>query len=357
MFPTRRNTCSFELHAWCSFFQPSNWSEENSRISHLKAGRCLRHATTMQLETFATGGEFLRETQHALEANEALNNLMLGLALNLASHPERITTQPYLAVLRDSGDRSFRGAFLMTPPFSIVVFSPDFPTKAGSDADATLKRWQAACEIVIRDLISNKRTVPGVVGANEPALSFVQTWQRLTGENFFLGMHERAYELREVIFPQSPPGRAREATLEDLDLLSTWIEAFRDEILPAEQREDPVVFRKRVAHRIRDGDFLLWIDDSGTPVALAGRSRQVPHGACIGPVYTPTPYRRRGFASAATAAMAHRILTDTSNPKEFVCLFTDLANPTSNSIYQKIGFRPVGDFDMYHFGEPPTPKK
>jgi predicted GNAT family acetyltransferase len=35
--------------------------------------------------------------------------------------------------------------------------------------------------------------------------------------------------------------------------------------------------------------------------------------------------------------------------KKFCFLFTDQANPTSNSIYQKIGYEPVCDFHEYTF--------
>jgi predicted GNAT family acetyltransferase len=37
--------------------------------------------------------------------------------------------------------------------------------------------------------------------------------------------------------------------------------------------------------------------------------------------------------------------------KQFTSLFTDLSNPTSNSIYQKIGYQPVCDFDLYRFSQ------
>ena len=35
--------------------------------------------------------------------------------------------------------------------------------------------------------------------------------------------------------------------------------------------------------------------------------------------------------------------------RRFVFLFTDLSNPTSNRIYQAIGYEPVADVDQYHF--------
>jgi predicted GNAT family acetyltransferase len=36
----------------------------------------------------------------------------------------------------------------------------------------------------------------------------------------------------------------------------------------------------------------------------------------------------------------------------FCFLFTDLANPTSNSIYQTVGYRPVADVDQWSFEAP-----
>lgn len=71
-----------------------------------------------------------------------------------------------------------------------------------------------------------------------------------------------------------------------------------------------------------------------------------PHGMRIGAVYTPQDYRRNGYASACVAQLSHAIL---QMGKTFCFLFTDLANPTSNHIYQDIGYRPVADVDEYRF--------
>ena len=60
----------------------------------------------------------------------------------------------------------------------------------------------------------------------------------------------------------------------------------------------------------------------------------------VGPVYTPPALRGRGYGSAVTAAVS---AWARDAGADHVLLFTDLANPTSNSIYQKIGYRPVHD--------------
>jgi predicted GNAT family acetyltransferase len=87
------------------------------------------------------------------------------------------------------------------------------------------------------------------------------------------------------------------------------------------------------------------VDDR--PVSLAGYGGPTRHGIRIGPVYTPPAERRRGYASACVAALSQQLL---DRGRRFCFLFTDLANPTSNHIYQQIGYRPVSDVDEYRFG-------
>jgi predicted GNAT family acetyltransferase len=81
-------------------------------------------------------------------------------------------------------------------------------------------------------------------------------------------------------------------------------------------------------------------------VSLAGYGSPTPNGMRVGPVYTPPELRGRGYASAVTAAASHRAF---ASGKRFCFLFTNLANPTSNSIYQQIGYRPVLDVNVWRF--------
>lgn len=88
----------------------------------------------------------------------------------------------------------------------------------------------------------------------------------------------------------------------------------------------------------------MW--DDGQPVSLAGYSGPTPHGIRVGPVYTPPAQRGKGYASACVAALS-RLLLD--GGRAYCFLFTDMGNPTSNPIYQAIGYRPVCDVDEYRF--------
>ncbi|WP_248958872.1 GNAT family N-acetyltransferase [Sphaerisporangium perillae] len=83
------------------------------------------------------------------------------------------------------------------------------------------------------------------------------------------------------------------------------------------------------------------LEDGGRPVAMAGFSRPIIGMSRIGPVYTPPEARRRGYGAAVTHG-ATRAAEEAG--ADLLLLFTDLANPTSNSIYQALGYRAVADY-------------
>jgi len=157
-------------------------------------------------------------------------------------------------------------------------------------------------------------------------------------------VHERVYALRKVLRPSQPPGRMRLAGLDERELMATWLFNFQRDANTGDHGTLEEL-REAAQLKIQDQNFFVW--DDGGPVALAGKTRPTPNGCCIGPVYTPLEFRRRGYATALTAALSQLLL---DSGKQFTALFTDLSNPVSNSIYQKIGYRPVCDFDEYKFG-------
>ena len=254
---------------------------------------------------------------------------MLGLALTAQRSSERFEIQPFYAAVL--GDDALQAAALMTPPHNLVVY-------AAPESDAA-----QAFTLLAQRLVQENWPVPGVLGPSQAALEFATLWQAQTGQAFRLNMHERIYELRQVIPPPPAAGHMRPALPDDLDLVARWLFEFNTEALPDEKITLEEA-RKNAFNRIGDGSFYLW--DDGQPVALAGKTRPTPHGCCVGPVYTPPEFRNRGYATVLTAALSQLLL---NSGKQFTALFTNLANPTSNSIYMKIGYRPVCDFDLYRF--------
>ena len=145
------------------------------------------------------------------------------------------------------------------------------------------------------------------------------------------------------------PGAMRRATPADRELLVAW---YQDFFVDAHGRERPRDQDEReIDARLAtpSSGLYLWIDTE--PVSLAGYSGPTSNGIRVGPVYTPQEHRRRGYASALTAALSQLLL---DGGRRYCFLFTDLANLTSNHIYQAIGYRPVCEVDDLRF-LPPDP--
>jgi len=154
-------------------------------------------------------------------------------------------------------------------------------------------------------------------------------------------MRMRLYALGRLLPPDPPPpGTARIADATDRDLLLAWLNAFQDEAQPGPSETERVL-----NDRVGWGGLLFW-EHEGRPVSLAGRSRPAAGLARVGPVYTPPDLRGRGFGAAVTAAVTQAAL---DGGADGVVLFTDLANPTSNTLYQRLGFEPVCDWAVLTF--------
>ncbi len=271
--------------------------------------------------------EFLLATQVTLEENEAANGLMLGIASLLKRLPEKIKAAPFFVTLSDGGGLAF--AAIMTPPHNIIVHSGR-------------RDCGEAMETVIRDHLANRWDVPGVLGSSDVAGKSAAIWTEVTGAKHRVGMRQRVYELRQVVHPKSSRGRLRVATEDDLALVTEWAAAFnREASMGHHPREAEEVAQSAISRR----ELYLWED--GKPVSMAAKRRPTTHGMAVSLVYTPPEERRKGYATACVAALSQLLL---DSGYGFCTLFTNLANPTSNSIYQKIGYVPVCDFVEYVFG-------
>lgn len=154
-------------------------------------------------------------------------------------------------------------------------------------------------------------------------------------------MSERIYACETVAPLTYAPGRLRPVTKDDEPLLSQWCVQF---CLDARIEDETVYFKARLPSKIADGSLYIWEDNEA--VAMAGLERETSHGIAISWVYTPAHLRELGYATSCVAALTQRML---DSGKKFCCLYTDLSNPTSNSIYQKIGYRSVCDVQDWVF--------
>jgi predicted GNAT family acetyltransferase len=187
--------------------------------------------------------------------------------------------------------------------------------------------------------------LPGVSGLPENCQAFATLWQELSRQPYHRSMAQRIYQL-EKVNPIAPvTGRFRRARESDRRLLLDWMIAFSVE---AFEGTDPDVARleRNVESMLTSKIRGAYIWDDGQPVSFSAYGGPTPHGCRLGPVYTPPEYRGKGYASACVATLSQHLL-DTG--RKFVFLYTDLANPTSNHIYQVIGYNPVCDADVYEF--------
>jgi GNAT superfamily N-acetyltransferase len=188
------------------------------------------------------------------------------------------------------------------------------------------------------------RALPGVTGGTASTAEFVQAWASRTGQAATLNRAEGLHVLDTLVPPVGVTGRARPAGPADAALCTDWGTAFEREAVPDRALSREHVERS-VARRIEQGTLLLW-DDGARPVSLAGRHLPAAGVSRIGPVYTPPDQRRHGYAAAVTAAASEAALAAGA---EHVMLFTDLANPTSNGVYARIGYRRVGEASEWIF--------
>lgn len=266
--------------------------------------------------------QFLELAGPLLGADEARHNLIFGLAATLGDDPSSYPSK-HLWVVVD-GERPVAAA-LQTPRLNVILARPS--------ADGALG-------VLAHAVANDSPEVSGVNGAVPEVDDFATEWVRRTGMAAQIGTELRVYALTQVQPVESVPGAARQATAADVELLRTWIRAFMEEGLHADDSniEEHVERTLRGRLRRRSAGFLLWVD--GEPVSLAGWGGPTPNGIRIGPVYTPPELRRRGYASALSAELSAQQL---AAGRRFCFLYTDAANPTSNKIYVDIGYQHVCD--------------
>ncbi|TDP42261.1 FR47-like protein [Nocardia ignorata] len=189
---------------------------------------------------------------------------------------------------------------------------------------------------VVDTLVEHIENLRSVEGSSAEVDAFLAHWSAAHRGTHRLDYTTRLYRLETLHVPEVP-GVARQATANDVELCLAWFADFDREIGAVRALDE-----ERALRLIGRGWWWLWEVD-GAPRSFVARQTGVFGWARIGPVYTPTAWRGNGYASALTAAVSAAIRAEGAD----VCLFTDLDNPTSNKIYEGIGFRPVRDFLNY----------
>jgi hypothetical protein len=275
----------------------------------------------LRIERYVEVSAFYERVSPFLLRQEAVHCVQLGFRATLEGNPRAFGDADPDLLAATAGDEVV-GVATRTPPHNLMLSLME-------------DRVSAAFADAFREV-----ELPGLIAPSDVGAAFVSRLSR----NAVVALEERLFEMTEVIPARPTAGRLRWYEDGDRELLVAWLAAFHAEAMPGEQVYDAeqVLERRGGGH----GEFALW-DDAG-PVSFAGFGSPTPNGMRIGPVYTPPELRGRGYASALTAAVTEHVL---ASGRRFCFLATDLANPTSNSIYQRIGYRPVTDVTVWRFAD------
>jgi RimJ/RimL family protein N-acetyltransferase len=255
-----------------------------------------------------------------LEREPVLHNVICTVVQSAIRHPGPFHNARWF-VVEGGGDPA--GVAILTPPFPLAVT----PMAAGPLTE------------LADTLAARLPQLRGVSGPGDTPGRFAALWHERTGRQVEPGMDQLTYELDAVIPPPEAPGRLRRADPGDRALLEEWFAAF---VVEAGAVAGDIA--AAVERRLADGGLYLWEDSA--PLTMAGATPAVAGVVRIGPVYTPPELRRRGYGTSCVTALSQHAL---DHGARTCMLFTDAANPTSNAIYQRIGYRQVATSAEYRF--------
>jgi GNAT superfamily N-acetyltransferase len=277
----------------------------------------------VQFVHHATPRHFLDTARAFLLESEAENNLILGLATEFADRDPLPDPSPFFASIQDR-DRVI-GCLFRTPPLQVGL----------------TRIPEAAVPLAVRGVGDAFGEIPGVIGPLETIQEFAAVWSASHGVTAIPGMKMGIYAVETVRPPERPvPGTLRVAGEDDGLLLRDWFRRFVDEA-----GLGPPDVDAEVRALVASGGAFLWED--GGPVCMTVAKGPTPNGIRIGYVYTPPMHRKRGYASALVAGVSQRMI---DGGRRFCFLYTDLANPTSNEIYRRLGYEQVATAGDIAFG-------
>lgn len=288
----------------------------------------------MDVAIYSNAADFLTKASDLLRSDEARYGLIYGIARLVSANPHHYGEEdPLFCMVNDSNGIS--AIAWRTPPYPVGL-----AWRTGDPEEAV--------SLLIEFVHSRWAQIPEATGHREVTDPFADRWCRNYGTSIKSTMVQRIYRLDSVGDVPSIPGRMRLATLADKDLASAWQRAFMMEALGPTNLNVP---ERDITPFLERGAIYLW-EYPEKPVSIVMKGRPTDHGMSFTLVYTPPEFRRSGYATACVAAACQDILR---SGYDFCTLYTDMSNPTSNSIYMKIGFKPVCDSVQYSFSPPPVP--
>lgn len=279
----------------------------------------------LKFQRYENAKDFARVATPFLDNNEDKFSLFLGV---LQGIKEGKYENPYMATVEEDGE--LLALFQMTPPHPLNII---FVRK---------DRIEECIELSVNELIQQSISINSIISVKEWAYAFAQKWQEQTGQSFSILMDQGLYRLDQIEEGlEISPGTWRYATNEDALLIEKWYSLFEDDTrLP---KTAPVEIKNRVKAMLDANEVFLW-ENQGQIVSMMKKARPTANGVTVSLVFTPKEERKKGYARTMVAAGSEELLKEF----QFCVLYTDMLNPTSNKIYQEIGYQKL--IDSVHLG-------
>ncbi|MED0873068.1 GNAT family N-acetyltransferase [Bacillus mobilis] len=268
----------------------------------------------IQLHVYEEILTFKEKVTPFLEKNEQENNLILGV-LQMVQQPM------FMGVVKQ--EEEIAVVFLQTEEKKQIIV-------------ATSEIAEEDIVELAKELTKVYPNVPGLIGNKKFVQKLAEEIAALEQKKTTVAMEQGVYELKQVKKKWNGDGIFREVSSEELPLIEQWIYQFCEDVkLPTTKEE-----AKKTAHTLITNRRLFGLEVDGKLVSVAAKTRPTTNNITVNFVYTPKEERKKGYASSCVAALSQRMLDE---GYKTTTLYTDLANPTSNKIYQEIGYEQIAE--------------
>jgi uncharacterized protein len=269
--------------------------------------------------------QFKEDVTSFLEQDEVVNNLPLGVLKSAERTPL------LMAVVRK--DEEVVWAMIQTQHDKIIF------SKAASFSPEELR-------LIAEQMHQDFESIPGLIGDRKLIIELSGHLSELRDVTATVEMDQGLYKLEKVKKKIVSKGKLRELTEKEHGFVKEWVFQFCEEVnMPITMDEADA----KADELIRKGKLMGW-EIEGEIVSMANTTRPTERNTNINFVYTPIKHRKKGFASDCVAALSQMML---DQGYQSTSLYTDLSNPTSNKIYQEIGYEWVADSVVMVLGEKP----
>ena len=266
---------------------------------------------------YKTPQQFLDKTKSLLEKKELENNLILGICNQFIN---KTAAQENCVFINSLGNHQIKASSIKTAEKAIVSGTSRQPVYLKELAEYYLE---------------NNIPLKGVFGENFYAKKFSDYYDK----EYVVEMTLILHQLISVNKLSPASGHFKMAGKRDINTITDWTLQFEKDAR-ATLVHTPEQILATVQERIALGNIFKWTDQ-GKMVSIAAINRKTKNTGIVGLVFTPKKYRGKGYATSLVQKLSIYIL---EKGFTYCGLFTDKANPASNHIYQKIGYKPITEF-------------